>query len=104
MGEPNEVRPGRGEFHENPSTCICEDSVAKEKRDSGPRKYGKADNATRKEEVFDDQNVDDEPEWPESEDDDDQSGLQEKGILDGTGLDNDGVTFEEPELEDMLSD
>ncbi|EXB56332.1 hypothetical protein L484_024874 [Morus notabilis] len=104
IGEPNEVRPGRGEFHENPSTCICEDSVAKEKRDSGPRKYGKADNATRKEEVFDDQNVDDEPDWPESEDDDDQSGLQEKGILDGIGLDNDGVTSEEPELEDMLSD
>lgn len=26
MGEPNEVRPGRGEFHENPSTCICENS------------------------------------------------------------------------------
>ncbi|PKU69229.1 Uncharacterized protein MA16_Dca002499 [Dendrobium catenatum] len=24
MGEPNEIRPGRGEFHENPSTCICE--------------------------------------------------------------------------------
>lgn len=24
MGEPNEVRPGRGEFHENPSTCLCE--------------------------------------------------------------------------------
>ncbi|TYI39654.1 hypothetical protein ES332_A02G109500v1 [Gossypium tomentosum] len=28
MGEPKEVRPGRGEFHENPSTCICEDSEA----------------------------------------------------------------------------
>ncbi|KAL8092169.1 protein ROOT HAIR SPECIFIC 17 [Apium graveolens] len=24
MGEPNEVKPGRGEFHENPSSCICE--------------------------------------------------------------------------------
>ncbi|KAL6858710.1 hypothetical protein ACP4OV_017712 [Aristida adscensionis] len=24
MGEPKELRPGRGEFHENPSTCICE--------------------------------------------------------------------------------
>lgn len=29
MGEPNEVRPpGKGEFHENPSACICEDSEA----------------------------------------------------------------------------
>lgn len=23
MGEPNEVRPGRGGFHEHPSACIC---------------------------------------------------------------------------------
>ncbi|EEF28623.1 conserved hypothetical protein [Ricinus communis] len=29
MGEPNEVKPGRGEFHENPSSCICENSEAK---------------------------------------------------------------------------
>ncbi|KAF0898361.1 hypothetical protein E2562_007211 [Oryza meyeriana var. granulata] len=24
MGEPKELRPGRGEFHENPSTCESE--------------------------------------------------------------------------------
>ena len=24
MGEPDEMRPGRGEFHEYPITCICE--------------------------------------------------------------------------------
>ncbi|KAL9231894.1 hypothetical protein vseg_007057 [Gypsophila vaccaria] len=24
MGEPNEVKPGRGEFHENPLPCICQ--------------------------------------------------------------------------------
>lgn len=24
MGEPDEVKPGRGEFHEYPSTCICQ--------------------------------------------------------------------------------
>ncbi|ONK72973.1 uncharacterized protein A4U43_C04F25600 [Asparagus officinalis] len=24
MGDPNEIRPGRGEFHENPSACLCE--------------------------------------------------------------------------------
>ncbi|XP_050228700.1 O-fucosyltransferase 29 isoform X2 [Mercurialis annua] len=24
MGEPDEMRPGRGEFHEYPSSCICE--------------------------------------------------------------------------------
>ncbi|TMW83649.1 hypothetical protein EJD97_001091 [Solanum chilense] len=26
MGEPMEVKPGRGEFHENPTACICADS------------------------------------------------------------------------------
>ncbi|KAF3324887.1 GDP-fucose protein O-fucosyltransferase [Carex littledalei] len=26
MGEPKEIRPGRGEFHENPAACICEKS------------------------------------------------------------------------------
>ncbi|KAL6501562.1 O-fucosyltransferase 29 [Orobanche gracilis] len=24
MGEPDEMRPGRGEFHEYPSACICQ--------------------------------------------------------------------------------
>ena len=24
MGEPDEMRPGRGEFHEFPHSCICE--------------------------------------------------------------------------------
>ncbi|EPS67554.1 hypothetical protein M569_07224, partial [Genlisea aurea] len=23
LGEPDETRPGRGEFHEYPSACIC---------------------------------------------------------------------------------
>ncbi|GAV85378.1 O-FucT domain-containing protein [Cephalotus follicularis] len=32
MGEPNEMKPGRGEFHENPSSCICGDSDAKGKQ------------------------------------------------------------------------
>ncbi|OAY52201.1 hypothetical protein MANES_04G065200v8 [Manihot esculenta] len=36
MGEPNEVKPGRGEFHENPSSCICEDSKAMAGGDSTP--------------------------------------------------------------------
>ncbi|PON90444.1 O-fucosyltransferase [Trema orientale] len=97
MGEPNEVRPGRGEFHENPATCICEDSVPKEIRDIGSRKYGKGNNSIKKDEVLDDQNVDDDPEWPDTEDDDNHSGL-------GIGLDYDTVNSEEPELEDMLSD
>nr|GEW35355.1 O-fucosyltransferase 6-like [Tanacetum cinerariifolium] len=31
MGQPNEVKPGTGEFHENPMACICEKSEAMSK-------------------------------------------------------------------------
>ncbi|GAB4838617.1 O-fucosyltransferase 16 [Ancistrocladus abbreviatus] len=33
-GEPNEVKPGRGEFYENPAACICESPLAKAARNS----------------------------------------------------------------------
>lgn len=28
MGEPDEMKPGRGEFHEFPDSCICEKQVS----------------------------------------------------------------------------
>ena len=31
MGEPNEMKPGRGQFFENPSACICENAETKER-------------------------------------------------------------------------
>ncbi|KAJ4776903.1 O-fucosyltransferase family protein [Rhynchospora pubera] len=34
MGEPKEIRPGRGEFHENPAPCICERSGSDARIDS----------------------------------------------------------------------
>ncbi|XP_022769335.1 uncharacterized protein At1g04910-like isoform X3 [Durio zibethinus] len=110
MGEPKEVRPGRGEFHENPSTCICEDSEAREKAkaDSRHRKHGKLDDSSRKDVMLShDQNdyvYNDEPEWPDLDDGEDQSGPQEKRLYNVTGLDYDAVISDEPELEVMLSD
>ncbi|XP_010664086.1 O-fucosyltransferase 16 isoform X1 [Vitis vinifera] len=104
MGEPNEVRPGRGEFHENPSSCICEESGANAKRDSGSQKSGKESNATRKDFDEDDQNMDDELEWMDPDDEEDQTGPQETGLANGTGLDYGVLASEEPELEEMLSD
>ncbi|XVE69628.1 hypothetical protein DITRI_Ditri10aG0005300 [Diplodiscus trichospermus] len=110
MGEPKEVRPGRGEFHENPSTCICEDSEAREKvkADSRHKKHAKSDDSFRKDVmVSDDQNdygENDEPEWPDLNDDEDQRGPQEKLLYNVTGSDYDAVIFDEPELEEMLSD
>ncbi|KAL5231172.1 hypothetical protein ABZP36_029948 [Zizania latifolia] len=37
MGGPKELRPGRGEFHENPSTCICEKADGKTAAKSNPQ-------------------------------------------------------------------
>ncbi|CAN4084758.1 unnamed protein product [Withania somnifera] len=33
VGDPMELKPGRGEFHENPSACICENSKVKTRKD-----------------------------------------------------------------------
>ncbi|KAI9076513.1 hypothetical protein K1719_041499 [Acacia pycnantha] len=35
MGEPDEMRPGRGEFHEYPSSCVCEKPIVDEKTQLG---------------------------------------------------------------------
>ncbi|XP_048129829.1 O-fucosyltransferase 16-like isoform X6 [Rhodamnia argentea] len=108
MGEPMEVRPGRGEFHENPSSCICEDSESKAKRDSSSRKIGKGKDTPTKDEdvVVDDQNSNEDPEWSDPDDEDNGDGLQENSQFNETLLDYDAdvVTSDEPELEDILSD
>ncbi|XP_043715082.1 O-fucosyltransferase 16-like [Telopea speciosissima] len=114
MGEPNEVRPGWGEFHENPSSCICEDSEAKAKRDrvsqiqtKGGQKSGKGGNEAIKDtgEVTDNQFADDEPDWSDPDYMENQDGPGEKGKSTGTHLDYDlFLKSEEPELEEMLSD
>ncbi|XP_061356582.1 O-fucosyltransferase 6-like [Gastrolobium bilobum] len=101
MGEPKEIRPGRGSFHENPSACICKDSVTKVDQNSGPGKYGK-DDATKKNVSNDGFDVDDETEWPDMDDDEDQS--DEQGMFNETISDNEILNSEEPELEEILSD
>ncbi|KAJ8572121.1 hypothetical protein K7X08_008632 [Anisodus acutangulus] len=60
MGEPMEVKPGRGEFHENPSACICADS----EMDSGS-----ATNSGRRDmvEITDSQVSEEEQEWSDTE-------------------------------------
>ncbi|KAG2692912.1 hypothetical protein I3760_08G074500 [Carya illinoinensis] len=106
MGEPKEVRPGRGEFHENPSTCICEDSDAKtEERDSRPRKHGKGHYPAIKDVVIDVQNLDDEPEWLDMDDNEDRNDPLEKGLFNRTVSDFDGaISDDDPELEEIISD
>ncbi|XP_042483770.1 O-fucosyltransferase 16-like [Macadamia integrifolia] len=113
IGEPNEVRPGRGEFHENPSSCICENSEAKAKwervsrsQTKGSQKSEQGDEAIKDiGEVTDNQFTDDEPEWSDSDYMDNEDGPGGKGQSIGTHLDDDlFLKSEEPELEEMLSD
>eukprot|EP00250_Pteridium_aquilinum_P020995 c25006_g2_i1 orf=167-1915(+) len=67
MGEPKEMRPGRGQFFENPSACICEIPSVKEKMKA----------LQQQEEMADDQEQDKEQHTSsvndfEGEDDEDQ--------------------------------
>ncbi|XP_049398373.1 O-fucosyltransferase 16-like [Solanum stenotomum] len=123
MGDPKEVRPGRGEFHENPSTCICEDAEAEKKMDWDHRKSGKDNVAKKKdgddrkkdiEAVFHDENVDYEPEMtdPEDEEEDEDNPLGEvslgssksEALSNGTSTDYDSSMSEDTELDELLSD
>ncbi|XP_009793733.1 O-fucosyltransferase 6 [Nicotiana tabacum] len=78
MGEPMEVKPGRGEFHENPSACICADSDANDREDAslfGTHSIiseidtGSSTNSARRDmvEVTDGQASEEEQEWSDTE-------------------------------------
>ncbi|KAJ0742104.1 putative GDP-fucose protein O-fucosyltransferase [Helianthus annuus] len=103
MGEPKEVRPGRGEFHENPATCICEDPQAKSKLQTLPRKFGKTD--VDSDDVFVDPDVDNEHELSDQdEDDDDLIDPQFQHLVNDTSVDDDPLISDVPEIEELLSD
>ncbi|KAL7615388.1 O-fucosyltransferase 16 isoform X1 [Lactuca sativa] len=107
MGEPKEVRPGRGEFHENPATCICEDPEAKSKLESLPRKFGKNNLIDPTDEsLVPDQDTENESEPldQDQDEDDDLIGPQFQHLVNDTSLDDDPLISELPELEELLSD
>uniref|UniRef100_A0A5B7BL27 O-fucosyltransferase family protein n=1 Tax=Davidia involucrata TaxID=16924 RepID=A0A5B7BL27_DAVIN len=112
MGEPNEVRPGRGEFHENPSSCICEKSEAKAKGDPGSQSQATislknvTENNTRKDlgEVPDEQFTEDDQDWSDTDDVENENGFRGKGLPNRMDLDSALLKSEQPELEEMFSD
>lgn len=113
MGAPNEIKPGRGEFHENPSSCICESSAAKAKEIPSPEnqnhnshKIDKDDNTDKDTaDTTDGQISDDEQDWSEMDYMDNGSRLQGKGQPNATDSDS-GFVFksEQPELDEFFSD
>ncbi|XP_038979778.1 O-fucosyltransferase 16-like isoform X2 [Phoenix dactylifera] len=107
MGEPNEVRPGRGEFHENPSTCICENS----KKESATTYHiqskigienGKSNSTRSIGEPTDNPSTDEESDW---RDFDYGENTPLGGSLNGTDQEyNLFIRSEVPDLQEMLSD
>lgn len=114
MGEPNEVKPGTGEFHENPLSCICEKSGKKAKVVLIPQNEthnrntsGKEDNTNKDSgDVTDEQSMEDELEWSDMDYMENVNTLQGKGFPNGTESDpNISLKPELPELaEELFSD
>lgn len=100
MGEPNEVRPGRGEFHEYPFACICEHPDAKERIEAMLQHQSKS--KSKNVEVHtEDESVVDDTDWLEKDEFDDNSQTQQRA---GREDYNPFIKTDEPELEEMLSD
>ncbi|XP_076907816.1 O-fucosyltransferase 6-like [Bidens hawaiensis] len=106
MGEPNESRPGRGQFHENPTSCICEKPNHKSKTVPLPRKIGNG--IPEADETDNDEYVDNSQEESynqnENEDEDEDgmvSNLQY--LLNDTSVEDFTTGLDENDLEDLLS-
>lgn len=100
LGEPKEVRPGRGEFHENPSTCICENTEAKLRATAvSNRGIINEEDASDKNDT-EPENEQDDDEEPEVLDSDDEGNT----LLSAESEDDPAVIPEEQELEEMFSD
>lgn len=102
MGEPKELRPGRGEFHENPSTCICERTdgkvVARAKSQDDQVLNSVADQGKGIGEPAVPNHTDEEAGEP----DDDGDVPADKEVVDAEMVDD--VLAGDPELEQILSD
>lgn len=108
MGAPKEVRPGRGVFHENPTSCICDNPDAKTTIVSVQKSPGKVSSPVKTDVglVSDDANMADDLEWSDPEDDEDIKNQQGNTVYNETSLEVEdyGLLSEEPELDDLLSD
>ncbi|VAI86940.1 unnamed protein product [Triticum turgidum subsp. durum] len=122
MGEPKELRPGRGEFHENPSTCICENTDPKTPTKPNPRSEQGLSNGTEGRKAITEPTVANhtneelggssaEEDDTSEEKEDDTSAEKEDGaseekeeIVDPEVEDDALVRPDDPELEEVLSD
>ncbi|KAL3514947.1 hypothetical protein ACH5RR_021849 [Cinchona calisaya] len=117
MGEPNEVRPGTGGFHENPTSCICKHSdEAKNRREFVSQnkatisyKMGMADVTMRDAagELEYDQLNEDEQDWADTDYVENENGsVQGRGLPGKKVSDSSSILkHDQPDtLDEMLSD
>ncbi|KAK9007472.1 hypothetical protein V6N11_074394 [Hibiscus sabdariffa] len=69
MGAPKEVKPGRGEFHENPRSCICEAKGTETIKKQTPEDYHANENNIREatEATDEQETTEDDPDWTDAE-------------------------------------
>ncbi|XBI09842.1 O-fucosyltransferase 6 [Aegilops tauschii subsp. strangulata] len=122
MGEPKELRPGRGEFHENPTTCICENTDPKTPTKPNPRSEQGLINGTEGRKAITEPTVanhtneelvgssaEEDDASVEKEDDtsaekEDDTSEEKEEIADPEAEDDALVRPDDPELEEVLSD
>ncbi|WRX15038.1 GDP-fucose protein O-fucosyltransferase - like 8 [Theobroma cacao] len=102
MGEPKEMKPGRGEFHENPDSCICETEGVKTNQNHQTPEDQENDNKMKDAtEVSDEQqSIEEDPDWTDIDYLDNLGGLKELSNLDSSVL----TKQEQPEVEEFFSD
>ncbi|KAJ1415621.1 putative O-fucosyltransferase, plant [Sesbania bispinosa] len=105
MGEPNELRPGSGEFHENPSSCICQNSELEVKTGgiSNSQNQTRDNNeGNKKENRTEEQSIEEEQEWSDM----DYLDSRKQNQLKGTKNDSLLLLMEtdQAELQEFFSD
>ncbi|PON66214.1 O-fucosyltransferase [Parasponia andersonii] len=113
MGEPREIKPGRGEFHENPEACICDTSDKSPMEASQQNRIEdsynmddnyKDDNKTKDGDATDEQVPEDEQDWFDYLDNEAILGEKRRQHY---GADSEpGILSkpDQPELEELFSD
>ncbi|XVE67288.1 hypothetical protein DITRI_Ditri08aG0148700 [Diplodiscus trichospermus] len=93
MGEPKEVKPGRGEFHENPDSCICQANDAENNENNNNGKDAVEMNDEQ-------QSIEEDPDWTDIDYLDNAGGFKDLPNLDSSVL----TKQEQPEVEAFFSD
>ena len=100
MGAPKEIKPGRGEFHENPEACICNNEMSLQPQNHDSNRLDKDDNNNN----MNDQTTEDEQSLFETEYVDNGSSLESVQLSVMDAEPRALPKTDQPELELLFSD